>query len=176
MEADEAVPHQIEDLNPIDLPRMPPHVLQLKIGVPIIMLRNINQPKLCNGMRFAVKKLMNNVEATILAGSLKDEAVLILRIPMIPMDMLFQFKQLQFPIRLAFAFIINKAHDVGELYTRSTKGHVSQHSFKKKIQIFTAKTLQFTDKRQESMAATATVRIPGFGSSKRHYGSNNSSI
>ena len=33
-----------------------PHVLQLKIGVPIILLRNINPPKLCNGTRLAVKK------------------------------------------------------------------------------------------------------------------------
>jgi ATP-dependent DNA helicase PIF1 len=31
------------------------------------------------------------------------------RIPMIPTDMPFQFKRLQFPIRLAFAITINKA-------------------------------------------------------------------
>jgi ATP-dependent DNA helicase PIF1 len=66
---------------------MPSHVLQLKTGVPIIMLRNINQPQLCNGTRLAVKKLISNVvEATILTGSFKGEDVLIPRIPMITTD------------------------------------------------------------------------------------------
>jgi ATP-dependent DNA helicase PIF1 len=31
------------------------------------------------------------------------------RIPMIPTDMSFEFKRLQFPVRLAFALTINKA-------------------------------------------------------------------
>ena len=72
------------------------------------MLRNINQPKLCNGTSLSVKKLMTNIiEAKILTGPFKSEDVHIPRIPMIPTDMSFQFKRLQFPIRLAFA--INKA-------------------------------------------------------------------
>ncbi|VDM94539.1 unnamed protein product [Onchocerca ochengi] len=69
-----------------------------------------HQPKPCNGTRFAVKKLMINVvEATSLTGLLKGEGVLISRSPMIPMEMPFLFKRLQFPIRLTFAFTINKA-------------------------------------------------------------------
>ena len=72
------------------------------------MLRNINQPKLCNGTRLSVKKLMANIiEATILTEPFKGEDVLISRIPMIPTDMSFLFKRLQFPIRLASAITIN---------------------------------------------------------------------
>ena len=42
------------------------------------MLRNINQPKLCNGTRLSVKKLMTNIiEAKILTGPFKGEDVLI---------------------------------------------------------------------------------------------------
>ncbi|GFW74313.1 ATP-dependent DNA helicase [Trichonephila clavipes] len=110
VEADEVVNYPSEFLNSLDLPGMPPHVLKLKTGVPVIMLRNVNQPKLCNATRLAVKKLMNNVvEATILTGPFKGEDVLIPRIPMIPTDTPFKFKRLQFPIQLAFAITINKA-------------------------------------------------------------------
>ena len=49
------------------------------------------------------------IEATILAGCAKGDDVFIPRIPMIPTDMPFEFKRLQFPIQLAFAMSINKA-------------------------------------------------------------------
>ncbi|CAG9839206.1 unnamed protein product [Diabrotica balteata] len=42
-------------------------------------------------------------------GKFKGKEVLIPRIPMIPTDMPFEFKRLQFPIRLAFAMTINKS-------------------------------------------------------------------
>ncbi|GFW42943.1 ATP-dependent DNA helicase [Trichonephila clavipes] len=93
VEVDETVNYPTEFLNSLDLPGMPIHILQLKVGVSIIMLRNINQPKLCKGTRFAVKKLMSNViEATILTGPFNGEDLLIPRIPMIPTDMPLQFE------------------------------------------------------------------------------------
>lgn len=67
-----------EFLNSLDLPGLSPHNLQLKVGSLIIMLQNINQPRLRNGAQLAVKKLLNNViEATIIKRKYKGEDVLI---------------------------------------------------------------------------------------------------
>lgn len=53
--------------------------------------------------------MINVIEATILEGRFKGEDVLIPRIPIIPTEPPFDIKRLQFPVRLAFAMIINKA-------------------------------------------------------------------
>jgi hypothetical protein len=51
----------------------------------------------------------NNIEATILNVKFKGEDVLLPRIPMILIDTSFEFKRLQYPVRLDFAMPINKA-------------------------------------------------------------------
>ncbi|KAJ4429629.1 hypothetical protein ANN_21830 [Periplaneta americana] len=80
------------------------------IRSPIMLLRNLDPPQLCNGTLLSVKKLMPNViEATVLTGKAKGKDVFIPRIPLIPTDLPFTFKRLQFPVRLAFAMTINKA-------------------------------------------------------------------
>lgn len=110
MNQDEAMNYPIEFLNSLKPAGMPPHCLNLKVGSLIILLRNINPPKLCNGTRLAVKKLLPNlIEATILTAKSEGEVRSIPRIPMIPTDMPFEFKRLQYPVRLSLAMSINKA-------------------------------------------------------------------
>ena len=110
MNPDDVVNYPTEFLKSLELSGLPPYNLQLKVESVIIMLRNINQPRLCNGTRLAVKKLMNNIiEATIWKGKYVGEDELIPHIPMIPNDMPFDFKRFQFPVRLAFAMqLINR--------------------------------------------------------------------
>jgi ATP-dependent DNA helicase PIF1 len=49
------------------------------------------------------------VKVTSVNVKFKGEDVLLPRIPMIPTDMPFEFKRLQYLVRLAFAMTINKA-------------------------------------------------------------------
>ena len=53
---DEVTNYPPEFLNSLDVPVLPPHNLQLKVDSVIRMLRNLNQPKQCNGTRLVIKK------------------------------------------------------------------------------------------------------------------------
>ena len=57
--------YPLEYLNSINLPGIPPHRLEVKIGVPVMLLRNLNLTGgLCNGTRMIVKQLLSRVIET----------------------------------------------------------------------------------------------------------------
>lgn len=102
-----------EFLNDIKCSGLPNHRLPLKIGVPVILLRNIDQNGgLCNGTRLIVNELGRNIiGATVLTGTRIGDKVYIPRMNLIPSDsgLPFKFQRRQFPISLCFAMKINKS-------------------------------------------------------------------
>ncbi|KAJ8880552.1 hypothetical protein PR048_017022 [Dryococelus australis] len=99
-------------LNSLNSSGLPPHELSLKVGTPIMLLRNISPPNMCNGTRLLIKDLKENlIVATILTDPAAGQLANIPRIPMIPTDLPIYFKRLQFPIKTSFAITINKSQD-----------------------------------------------------------------
>ncbi|XP_074323688.1 uncharacterized protein LOC141660598 [Apium graveolens] len=103
----------VEYLNSINMPCIPKHELKLKVGVVVILMRNLNQIMgLCNGTRMFVKSCRkNSIECEILCGSHVGTKHLIPRIEIIPSDTNwpFEFKRVQFPIQICYAMTINKS-------------------------------------------------------------------
>ncbi|GFT42632.1 ATP-dependent DNA helicase [Trichonephila clavipes] len=110
MDMELSTSYLVEFLNSLELSGVPSHKLQLKLNLPVMLMRNLNAPLLCNGTRLRITKLGQNVlGATILTGVGKGKRVIIPRIPIIPTELPFQFKRVQFLVKPSFAVTINKA-------------------------------------------------------------------
>jgi len=117
----DAEPLPVEFLRAIDASNLPPGELDLKLGCPIILLRNLAPTRgLCNGSRMIVTQMRDRVlEVRLIGGDHDGETTLIPRILMAPpvsAALAFDFRRLQFPVRLAFALSINKAQGQSARY------------------------------------------------------------
>ncbi|XP_066351184.1 uncharacterized protein [Miscanthus floridulus] len=93
---------------------LPPHVLKLKLGCPVILLRNIDLANgLCNGTRLVVRGFRRNtIDTKIVVGQHVGKRVFLPRISLCPFDdemFPFQFNRKQFPIRLSFVMTVSKS-------------------------------------------------------------------
>ena len=104
-----------EFLNSIDMPGFPKHELRLKIGVVVMLTRNVNQVLgLCNGTRMIVKRLLRwTVECEIITGSHAGTTHIIPRFSTTRCETNSKwpvnFKRKQFPFQICFAMTINKS-------------------------------------------------------------------
>ena len=109
----EAHMYPTEFLNTIELQGIPPHVLELKQGAVIILLRNLNPSEgHVNGTRYVVQNLLPHViDAVAISGSNMGSKIFIPRIMLLSQDatLPFEMKRKQFPVKLAYSMTANKS-------------------------------------------------------------------
>ncbi|KEH17653.1 PIF1-like helicase [Medicago truncatula] len=92
---------------------LPNHKIKLKVGAPIMLLRNLDQSEgLCNGTRLIVTKLTTHVlEAKIMGGNHHGNIIYIPRMDMSPSQSPWPFKlnKRQFSIVVSYSMTINKS-------------------------------------------------------------------
>ena len=105
--------YPVEYLNNINSRSLPLAKLELKIGRPIMVLKNLDAANgVCNGSREILTRYSNRVlEVRLLTG---DHAGKIVFIPRMGNQSsanknVFKFTRKQFPIRVCFSMIINKS-------------------------------------------------------------------
>ncbi len=104
--------YPVEFLNTSLFSNIANHKLELKVGVPILLLCNLNQSiGLCNGTRLIIKILQHVIEVKIIIGDNVSKCVFIPRIIMSPSGTNWPFvlHRHQFPIQMPFAMTINKS-------------------------------------------------------------------
>ena len=103
--------YPVEYLNSLNLRGLPPHRLNIKVGAPIMLLRNMDPVRgHCNGTRYVVRMVSRRyIEAAIASGEYAGNVLFIPRVPLSPTDAGLTLRRRQFPVRPAFAMTVNKA-------------------------------------------------------------------
>jgi len=103
----------VEHLQGIDLPSLPPSKLVLKVGIPVMLLRNLCPKEgLCNGARMVVTNMRQHcIEGRLLGGDFDGHLRTIPRVKLTSgeKDLTFMLSRKQFPVRVCFAMTINKS-------------------------------------------------------------------
>ena len=91
----------------------PPHSLRLKIGMPVMAIRNLSPSQgIANGTRMVIEKLLPyTIKVKLLTGARAGSIVMIPRTTFISKDneLPFKLQRRQYPIKPAWAMTINKA-------------------------------------------------------------------
>ena len=112
-EEDPMINYPVEYLNEINCSGLPLSKLHIKVGCPIIILKNLDPAHgVCNGSRGILRRYKHRVmEVELITGDHAGHNIFVPRIDNYPADQQvgFKFCRRQFPIRLCFAMTINKS-------------------------------------------------------------------
>ena len=101
-----------EFLNTCSLPGIAPHLLRLKLGLSVILLRTMNHELgHCNGVKYVVTNIKPHIlELRSISGTNVGSIILLPRIVMISQSpaLPFTLRRKQFPIRLCFGMTANR--------------------------------------------------------------------
>ena len=108
---DDSFRFNTEYINTLTPNGIPSHLLTLKPGMPVMLMRNLNPREgLCNGTKLIYQRIHDNklLECKIVGTS---RTVLIPRITFIPKvgEYTFEWQRRQFPVKKSFATTINKS-------------------------------------------------------------------
>jgi ATP-dependent DNA helicase PIF1 len=169
--AEMVIKYPTEFLNSLTISGIPPHKLTLVVGIPVMLLRNIDVSNGdCNGTRYIIRTMKDHVlEVESISGSHTGRRVFLPRISLNPSNqgsLPFKLRRRQFPIRAAFAMTINKSQGQslqtvgiyapdgvfghGQLYTALSRAMSSERCF-----VMARKT--YNNKRKKTIVMTKNI-------------------
>ncbi|KHN18086.1 ATP-dependent DNA helicase PIF1, partial [Glycine soja] len=156
----------IEFLNSLSTSGLPNPKIKLKVGSPIMLLRNLDQNEgLCNGTRLIITRLANHIiEAKIMSGKGQGNTVYIPRLSMSPSQSPWPFKLIrrQFPIIVSYAMTINKSQgqsfaSVGLYLPTTVFSHGQLYVALSRVQNKNGQKVMIHDKDKKPLSTTTNV-------------------
>ncbi|KAK2381622.1 ATP-dependent DNA helicase PIF1 [Trifolium repens] len=158
-----------EFLNEIKCSGLPNHKLILKVGVPIMLLRNIDVSSgLCNGTRLTVTYLgIDVIGGRFVSGNNGGDVVYIPRMRLLPSDanVSISFQRRQFPLCVCFSMSINKSQGqtlgrVGLYLPRPVFTHGQLYVAVSRVRTMDGLKILIVDEKDKVKTSTVNVVYP----------------